>query len=233
MLRISIAAVAALALASQALAADAPALPEAVVTTSSSTDWSGFYAGVVGTAGVVTSTHDDVGYWMHGATLDQDFGAYGIGGTAGFNLQSGSIVYGLEADISWLGGSESVYRWDDADYETGIDALATLRARLGFTVDNVLFYGTAGLAGASLNYDWYEDEGEFTWNSDDWAFGYAVGAGVEYAIDDSISFKAEYLFTAVEGDTAYMSGPYLGDEEFPFDLSATASLFRAGVNFKF
>lgn len=65
-----------------------------------------------------------------GATVIQNYGAGGIGATAGFNVQDGMFVYGLEGDVSWMSGERSTDRYY-GEWTTSIDALATLRGRVG------------------------------------------------------------------------------------------------------
>src|SRR5262249_49927322 len=81
-----------------------PDQPATIYVTPPAYCWTGFYLGV--TAGYANAFHsaDDLqgaflGY--PGLANNQSDGFAG-GGTLGYNWQSGSLVYGLEADISWL-----------------------------------------------------------------------------------------------------------------------------------
>jgi outer membrane immunogenic protein len=82
---------------------------------------------------------------------DQSRGFAG-GGIVGFNLQAGSLVYGIEADLSWLGNKSAYVDPNGAvnnfyPSETNrLNDLGTVRGRLGLAVDRTLFYFTAGLA---------------------------------------------------------------------------------------
>ena len=98
-------------------------------------NWTGFY---IGGFGGYASENTSVGPKMSGG-----FG----GGTLGYNWQTGNIVFGLEAD----GGGADVNASTAAGGITGtsrIDALGTVRGRIGIAVDKVLFYGTGGYAWA-------------------------------------------------------------------------------------
>ena len=69
-----------------------------------------------------------------------------IGGvTAGYNFQSGSWVFGVEGDIQAAGADDTFAPWKFSNPWFG-----TVRGRAGYTVSNVLFYGTAGLAFGEL-----------------------------------------------------------------------------------
>ncbi len=194
--------VALLALTPAAFAADMPvAQPpvEAFVPEAASFDWTGFYAGVYGGYGFGEST---IGA---GPTEDTDGGLFG--GTVGFNMQSGNIVYGIEADGGWAGLE------DDFD-DISVDWTATVRGRIGYAFDSFLLYATGGAAIGGVESASLLD--------DDTRFGFAVGAGAEAALTDSISAKIEYMYID------------LGDDDLggvPVDIDAHT--VKAGLNFHF
>lgn len=183
-----------------------PTPDQAIV--SASRDWTGFYIGANAGYADFDAAHggdeDDL------ATLNGWQG----GVQAGYNVQFDSIVLGVEADLSAAGileGSDTDH-WNE---EAGINGLATLRARLGFAVGDLLLYGTAGLAAANLEvYDEAQTIG-----------GWVAGVGAEYMVTDTVSLKAEYLYTNF--GTVEVDG-YSGDE---FDIDGSA--VRVGVNFHF
>ena len=57
--------------------------------------------------------------------------------------------------------------------------------------------------------------------------GYAIGAGVEYAITTKISVKGEYLFTG------FSAANYFGGTRDSLNAGAHISLIRAGLNYHF
>ena len=185
-----------------AFAADMPvAQPpvEAFVPEAASFDWTGFYAGVYG--GYAFGESTVAGF----ATEDTDGGLFG--GTVGFNMQSGNIVYGIEADGGWAGLE------DDLDDVT-VDWTATVRGRIGYAFDSFLLYATGGAAMGGVESASLLD--------DDTRFGFAVGAGAEAALTDSISAKIEYMYID------------LGDDDLggvPVDIDAHT--VKAGLNFHF
>jgi outer membrane immunogenic protein len=80
------------------------------------------------------------------------------GGQAGYNWQTGQIVWGAEADIDGaslheasttsltrgptIAGSQTV----TANYSAQVDWIATLRGKVGYAWDRLMLYGTVGLA---------------------------------------------------------------------------------------
>ncbi|ODT11919.1 MAG: hypothetical protein ABS35_41130 [Kaistia sp. SCN 65-12] len=183
-----------------------PTPDQAIVT--ASRDWTGFYIGVNAGYADFDAAHggDDTDL----ATLNGWQG----GAQAGYNAQFDSIVLGVEADLSAAGiieGNDTDH-WDADD---GINGLATLRGRLGFAVGDLLLYGTAGLAAANLDVD----------SESQTITGWVAGVGAEYMVTETVSLKAEYLYTNF--GTVEVDG-YGGDE---FDIDGSA--VRVGVNFHF
>jgi outer membrane immunogenic protein len=70
---------------------------------------------------------------------------------------------------------------------------------------------------------------------DDWKFGWVVGGGIEYALNESWSLNAEYLYLDF--------GEVVGESEIPPPAQAgfththkadlTAQILRAGLSFHF
>lgn len=144
-----------------AAAADLPArvYTKAPALASPVYDWSGFYVGAhVGYAW--GDEHDNLSQVM-GALAD-DYNVRGVigGGHAGYNWQFGQTVFGLEADIDASGvrGSRAFDNFSNTRvYEMRGDLSmqnnwqSSIRARLGFTQNDWLFYVTGGAAFADVN----------------------------------------------------------------------------------
>lgn len=207
-----IATAATVAFASAAVAADpigAPMAPApAPFYDAAIFDWSGFYAGA------------NVGYgWgdvYSGAAAADILDPQGFiaGGQIGFNLQADGIVYGIEADLQWTDISETV-----AAVTSELEYFGTVRGRVGFAVDQILPYLTAGLA---YGHNRVSVPGV---SDSELHFGWTAGGGVEVALDQNISFKAEYLYTDL-GEKTY-------DIPGPVDAGLRFHTVRAGVNFGF
>ena len=183
-----------------ALAADLPSRKSAKLPTlaASSFNWAGFYAGG-SLGGVVGKDKLDLVGWD--ATTHINPQGLSFGGYAGYNVQSGKIVWGVEANADLLavrkrGIVEGPFNADGWKDKASIGA--ALRARVGYLVDDkILVYVTGGpsLLRQTLKND-CSDCG-FALLPLDWSktrIGFEVGAGAEYALTNKISLKAEYLF---------------------------------------
>lgn len=254
---VSLAALAAAAAASGALAADlpmrsAPPAPVPYVAVPVFT-WTGFYAGVNG--GYAWGDKSDRNYveTYNGAfhlfdsvpsgTLDGGFG----GGQIGYNFQSGPLVYGLEADFqgSSIQNSRNAFLSPSSGYlytgRSQLDYFGTVRARLGYSFDRWLVYATGGLAygdvksGFDYNYNnlYFANVSRNTTKA-----GYAVGAGVEYAITPNWSAKVEYQYIDLgKGKqidaTEFYNGAPTGYTISTRDRNLSYQTVRGGINYKF
>jgi outer membrane immunogenic protein len=166
------------------------------------------------------------------------------GGQLGYNLQSGHVVYGLEADIDGTGlheGSTSTLtrttlsgtQTVTANFSANIDWIATIRGRLGYAVDRGMLYVTGGLAGAatSLNTVYAITEplqppgfGPFPGaaSSSNVVWGWTVGAGGEWAFDRNWSAAAEYRHSDF-GSPSYNIG-FSDTSLIPFTTTMSASV---------
>ena len=191
-------------------------LASAASVQAQSFDWNGFYAGASVGTGVIDNRRDwDV------ADLDRYHeGALTALATAGVNIQSGQVVYGLEGDIGLVAAGDAEFDGDDTNVvAVGMSPVATLRGRAGYAADNLLFYGTAGLAIAKIDIDDQYLEG---FEADGVSVGAVLGAGIEVAVNDNMSIKAEgrLMHFAVDGDDGYTS-------------NVNSAVGLVGVNFHF
>lgn len=151
-----------------------------------------------------------------------------LGGTAGYNYQSGNLLVGVEGDYAWthISGDASYPRPGVSSSGT-IQNINTVRARGGYVMDRILIFGTAGYAGGNirgvLNNVLYPAVADQTY----YANGFALGLGVEYAITPKISAKAEYLYTSLGSNTFFNNTPNVSN------AGANINLLRAGVNYHF
>ncbi|MGG6897623.1 outer membrane protein [Rhizobium sp. BR 315] len=161
-------------LAAPALAADltyehsAPAAEQGY----SAYDWSGFYLGAQG--GYVWNKGTGLGT---GRNLDD--GTAGV--HAGYNFQSGNIVYGIENDFN--------YSFKDKK-ETNLEWDASGRARVGYALDRTLFFATAGVAAAGGKVDV-----PAVGKKDDILIGWTAGSGIEHAVTGNVIVRGEYRYS--------------------------------------
>ena len=184
------------------------------------------------------------------------------GGQAGYNWQTGAFVLGVETDFDGTTVSKSFNNVGVPFAGAGVPALlsgdflnvngkaslswlGTTRARVGFvaTPDNrLMIYATGGVAygGGSANFSAFDSTtGSFwTGNPSSTRVGWTIGGGLEYAITNNITIKGEYLYADL-GSTSFSSVGNLASAAFfpgvvvsgKYDYNA--SIFRAGVNYKF
>lgn len=227
-------------------------------------DWTGFYAGANGGYASGSSRNDPmpkVGITPV-ASDSQDAGRFenlnlrgGFGGVqTGYNWQYGNFVLGLEADLQ--GGSISGRAVDVDPQETRlttrsrINWFGTVRPRVGYAFDNVLIYATGGLAVGGVKQSQTATFGispameDYSANPGDGKInaGFAVGGGVEYAINRHWSAKVEYQHidlgrSNISADAGGISG---GAGVAPAEHSTLGgsshirfNTLRLGVNYRF
>lgn len=175
--------------------------------------WAGAYVGVNAGAGLGTFKHP-----VFNLSYDESAGGFLGGIQAGYNWQSGPVVYGVEADFQGAAVEGFYTQFNLAD--TKVDWFGTLRARFGYTpVDRILLYGTAGLAYGNITTDLFNG---ITGSSKTKA-GWTVGAGAEYALDTNWTVKTEYLYTDFGRSTIM---PDAGND-------IAFHTVRIGLNYKF
>ena len=106
-------------------------------------NWTGFYAGI--NAGYGWGTSD----WDLSSRSKRAQG-FLVGGTLGYNYQTGSFVWGIEGDIAWSDVKGSSTAASASTCETANRWLGTTRGRLGYAFDRFLPYITGGAAFGSV-----------------------------------------------------------------------------------
>jgi outer membrane immunogenic protein len=182
------------------------------------------------------------------------------GGTLGYNLQSGALVYGIEADImatnlsatSTLTTSGILFNPIlTTTTTTTTDWLGTVRARLGMLVTpQTLLYATGGAAfgqvkgstsitpggGATCTINFFCSVGSGSATKGGWA----AGVGGEYMLAAHWTAKIEYLhydlgtFSYTANEAA--GGAFLASDGTPnvgVNSRISGDIVRGGVNFKF
>ncbi len=127
-----------------------------------------------------------------GGTGDVETTGIAGGAYAGYNLQNGPIVGGVEADAMVAGESGS-----GRGGTLRHNGTVSLRARGGYAFGNVLAYGTIGPAWGMSN---FERNG---YNTDKSLRGYAVGVGGEVAVSRNITARAELRHYEFNDPTYY------------------------------
>jgi outer membrane immunogenic protein len=206
--------------------------------------WTGFYVG--GSAGLISqnTVGTDLGDGSGGAfwnTAGDQYGIPGISGLVGVNVGynyqlSNNIVLGIEADIAWSGLNNS---YNTTSYglncEGGctlsvgskLEALGTVRARIGYAFDRALLYATGGLAfGKVKNYAFDLHDPTYNANTDSWRTGWTAGGGLEYAVTNNWTVRVEALYVDLGTTSGSISG-------CSFGFKNQYTLGRFGLNYKF
>jgi outer membrane immunogenic protein len=185
-------------------------------------NWTGFYLGINGGWGFGKSDWN----LPNAIPTPLDTGSFNVngglvGGTVGFNWQSDWFVAGLEGDFdgSWMDGTASICAAPAC--ETKNTWLATLRARVGYAADRVLFYATGGGAFGDIVVNTTTN-----WQSAD-KTGWTAGAGIEGAFTEHWTARLEYLYVDLHNSS------FTPTAGFPVNVKFNANLIRAGVDYKF
>jgi outer membrane immunogenic protein len=183
--------------------------------------WGGVYVGGhLGAGRADTDWHfaNDNYFNTFGATLvGSNFnldasGAIG-GGQAGFNHQTGPWVLGIEATTSAAGLREaraSPFFPAIDTFETSIDWLATVAARVGYAQGRWLAYAKAGWAGADVRLRLHDTTAGIGATAGRWVNGWTVGTGAEYALRPGVSLGLAYDYVRLETDGWTVTCPLCG-----------------------
>ena len=124
-------------------------------------------------------------------------------------------MFGAETDIQLSSAEDRFAPWKFSNPWFG-----TLRGRGGYALNNILFYGTVGLAYGTLR-----GQNSFTGLSQSRTdIGWTVGAGMEVALNSNWSARAEYLYVDLNDRSHSVTGT---------DNGLESSLLRFGINYRF
>jgi len=188
---------------------------------------------------------------------------------AGYNIQSGALVFGVETDLALasLKSRSSSFSEVSGDTEGALyhgvagtnqsshmRAFGTLRARLGIASDRALFFVTGGLAYGKIKntaasfVEAHEDVSGYSTGTDasgssnKWKAGWTVGAGMEYALNNNWTVKAEGLYYNLQNSKVAGAGvdwsctPSCGDDNTYTQITKFKNdgiVARLGLNYKF
>jgi len=202
-------------------------------------------------------------------SYDMASNGWEAGGQVGCNAQWGIAVLGIEGDWQWSNTTTSADAafaafpnvgnpaFINAAHTEHVDVsqrwFATARVRAGFTPwERVLIYGTAGVAWANFTsntavtfatpanpftavFSGATHLGSVSANQ----LGWVAGGGVEWALTNNWSVKAEYLYLRFD-DLAYNSPlvtatfcPCASGYAWNTNVSLREHVARVGVNYKF
>lgn len=190
-------------------------------------DWTGLYLG------------GHLGYlWGHtrveedGEVTEPNASTSGtIGGVlAGYNWQSGPVVFGLEGDIGWTNahgtGSAQIVVTPQAPNTYDVNWTGHIRGRAGYAFDNWLLFIAGGFAVADL--DFHEGAIAITQTRVGGKYyGWSIGGGAEVAITHNLVGRVEYLYDD------YGHKDYTGVTGEPYRVSFRGQTVRGALAWKF
>jgi opacity protein-like surface antigen len=207
-------------------------------------NWTGPYIG--GFAGATWGGQD----WFTPVLDTHDhprFAGYLVGGQTGYNLQRGRWVVGIEGDYGFSnahgarscddnGGPAAFFFTCEAE----VHRLASLTGRLGYTWERALFYVKGGLAAGQVTVQTSvntQNEPILGFGvplldpfppvngTTKWLTGWTIGGGMEFALTNKWSAKAEYMFYDLG------SADFAIDPPLVADAKTHGSIARIGVNY--
>jgi len=211
-----------------------PAAPAPVFT------WTGFHVGYnTGYGGAVYSANVALANPLLGGTatrtFDQGSGWFG-GGQVGYDYQfSNGVVLGLESDMQWseiksshqastTASAPGLFTF--ANTRQNLEWFGTTRGRLGFAFGRLLPYVTGGVAYGEVSASGVQALAAGLISSGyarSTNVGWAAGAGLDIALSNRVSARAEYLYLQLPG----VSAPAVGLTPPP--LPALVGSFSTGV----
>lgn len=221
-------------------------------------NWGGWYVG--GNAGGAWGRSDPSSAFVNGTAPIANQQAvsaaspgvrpdgFSAGGQVGYNYQVDRWLFGVEADVNYFGLNQS--QRATASFPVGVgsftttnavttDWLVTLRPRVGYAVNQTLFYATGGLALTEMKYG--TTFADSTGQNEAAGFsktvvGWTAGAGVEHAFTKNWSAKVEYLYSdfgkqSVSGPVSAGAAPTASIVTHDVDLKVNT--VRGGLNYHF
>ena len=222
-------------------------------------NWSGAYIGI--TSGVSrhsgNSTVASAG--LAGVPVPASKARWGsaLGLTLGYNYQYGSMVAGVEGDINYVtsGRRKRTFvapaaAWPDAgvapfvvrhNYKNYRGLLSTARVRVGAAFDRTLVYVTGGVAfrsakrhnGVQITDTNLALVGNFVASSKRRNIGFALGAGVEYALGRNWTAKGEYLYHNFGKTSTVLADPANPGLSYTTRGTDSIHVLRFGLNYQF
>jgi len=165
-------------------------------------NWAGFYVG------------GNLGY-QWGKVTNSSINPSGVAGgaQAGYNWQSGQLVFGAETDIQ-ISGADDTF----APYKFSNPWFGTLRGRIGYSFNNIMPYVTGGLAYGSVK----AENGSLSESKTQ--LGWTLGVGAEVGLTPNWSAKVEYLYMDLGQRHYTVTGT---------DNAFQSNVLRIGVNYHF
>lgn len=168
------------------------------------------------------------------------------GAQLGYNWQRGSVVYGFEGDISGLDLSNQMNTSlprnffnltnPTATTSSSIDWYGSVRGRVGWAMDSVMFYGTGGLAYGRTNVSSTLSDNFLptTVNSQASSLkaGWVVGLGMEYLLRPNMTLNIGYQYVDL-GSTNLSASSIDGSLRQSINDHSQFQVISVGLNWLF
>lgn len=192
-------------------------------------NWTGLYFG-----GYVGLAHGlwTVDFYRNNNHGHAEEGADGFagGGFIGYNYQlPNNFVIGVETDLGATTASQSNDIFDNDTSLASYGLIGSIRGRAGYAIDRMLVYATAGLAYANITNTIQKgrNAGEQVVWEDQLTPGYTLGAGLEYAVTDRWTMRAEYLYSN------FGSVTLINQDGNRADFANELHVLRTGLSYRF
>jgi outer membrane immunogenic protein len=195
--------------------------------------WTGAYVGVQAGYGWATGDFTAPGEAVPFGTLDLSGWLWGARG--GLDMQSGNMVLGALMDVSISNINANVVNFGGfgSDVSATADRVGSFRGRAGMVFNNMLLYGTAGLAVAHVNATVSNlapgDTGSDT--ASNTHVGWAAGIGGEMALANNMTIGVEWLY-ADYGSKNYHFDDGAGTLDANTSLKSNTFLVSLNMRFK-
>ncbi|HEY0439265.1 MAG TPA: hypothetical protein VGD36_04260 [Xanthobacteraceae bacterium] len=209
-------------LAGPALAADMGVPRGAPAGVEPAFSWTGFYLGY--NSGGARGTLRDPLVNPGLVSSSQDTRGLMFGGQIGYNWQVNSWVFGVEADYDWarINGNTPTCGFQIlGSCDSRLRSIGTVRGKLGYAVNNVMWYGTGGFAYGDQRLTFTNRAG-FEDSSSRWLSGWTAGAGMAWAPwGGNIVTHIEALYFDLRSDRGAA------------DIRHNGMMVRTGLSYKF
>jgi len=192
-------------------------------------NWTGIYVGGHAgySRGTLTSNSD--------STIDHAPDGIVGGVHIGANWQWNWIVLGIETDLalSNIDGEDSTTAVGfNADVDSRMKYLGTVRGRLGVAIDRTLIYATGGYAYSEIDARVRVSVGgiPIVSGSDQISLqGWTIGAGIEQAVTNNLIVRLEYLYVDFGTTTSVVNLGFPFQDQFQWQ----SHIARAALSWKF
>lgn len=177
-------------------------------------DWSGPYAGI--NAGYGRANFSGDGFSENASGL--------VGGAQlGYNFQFDKIIVGVETDFQFV-SQKATQNIGTLSFTERLNWFGTARGRIGYAFERFMPYVTGGAALANVSLDASGPGGSLSDSTSRW--GYALGAGLDYAITQRFVARIEYLHVDTGSQSVEMFG-------VTGEARLRENLLRLALNYRF